>query len=258
MATADTGACQPARIVTPHANATPSTDPGNAARDTEEHRFGEKLQQHVQSARADRHAQPDLAGPLGDRHEQDVHDPDAADHQRDRRHGGQQQRHDLAAALGGRGDLTEIAHREILNGARLDAMTGGKRLGDFAQRGVDRGQADSLDVELIDIAGQPELQAVRIGPGRIHPIELGLLLGGRSSAEHAALGRGKRQHDDIVLILAKCRLTLPGQEPDDAQRRALDLDDGANRVLARSEQLMIDGLPDQSDERRLGLVVSRE
>ena len=37
------------------------------------------------AARADGHADADLAGAFGDRHEHDVHDADAADEQRDRR-----------------------------------------------------------------------------------------------------------------------------------------------------------------------------
>ena len=38
-------------------------------------------------ARADRHADADLAGPLGHRHQHDVHDADAADDQRDNGNG---------------------------------------------------------------------------------------------------------------------------------------------------------------------------
>ena len=44
----------------------------------------EELGQDVPAAGADRLADADLAGPLGDRDEHDVHDPDAADDQRDR------------------------------------------------------------------------------------------------------------------------------------------------------------------------------
>ena len=79
-------------------------DSGDAAADAEEHRLGEKLQQHMQPPRADRHAQADFARPLGHRHQQDVHDADAADEQRDRGDRGKQKRHDAAAALGGLGD----------------------------------------------------------------------------------------------------------------------------------------------------------
>ena len=75
----------------------------------------EELQQHMQSARADRHAQADLARALGHRDQQDIHDADAADEERDRGDGGEQQRHDLAASLRGAGDLTEVAHGEVVD-----------------------------------------------------------------------------------------------------------------------------------------------
>ncbi len=48
-----------------------------------------KLQQNLQAACAQRHSQSDLARPLGDRDQQDVHDSDAADQQRYRRHCGE-------------------------------------------------------------------------------------------------------------------------------------------------------------------------
>ena len=50
----------------------------------------EKLPEDVASAGADGQADADLAGPLGHRDEHDVHDPDAADHQRDAGDRGQQ------------------------------------------------------------------------------------------------------------------------------------------------------------------------
>ena len=61
------------------------------------HGLGEELQQDVAPAGADGLAQADLAGPLGDAHEHHVHDPDAADQQRDAddpgQHGGRHQAH---------------------------------------------------------------------------------------------------------------------------------------------------------------------
>src|SRR5271167_4158385 len=71
---------------------------------------------------ADRHAQADLARPLRDRDQQDVHNADAANQQRDRRHGGEQKCHDAATALGGFDKLAQIAHREIIELAGFDAM----------------------------------------------------------------------------------------------------------------------------------------
>jgi hypothetical protein len=57
----------------------------------------------MQPAGANRHAQPDFPRTLCRGHEQNVHDADAADHERYRGDGGQQERHDTAAAFGGFG-----------------------------------------------------------------------------------------------------------------------------------------------------------
>ena len=48
-------------------------------------------------AGADRLADADLAGPLGDGDEHDVHDADAADEQRDRRDGAEQDGEDVVS-----------------------------------------------------------------------------------------------------------------------------------------------------------------
>ena len=98
------------------------------------HRLGQKLQQHMQPSGADRHPQSDLARPLGHRDEQDIHDADAADDKRYGGHRGQKKRHDAAAALGGLGDLAEISHREIVGGARPDAVAAGQDFGGLADR----------------------------------------------------------------------------------------------------------------------------
>ena len=81
MATAEAGAGQPATNETTWDRATPMAMPGDAAVHTDQHRLGQELQQHVQPEGTDRHAQSDLAGPLGDRDQPDVHDSDAANEQ---------------------------------------------------------------------------------------------------------------------------------------------------------------------------------
>ena len=63
----------------------PSADADRAAGDAQHHGLDEELQEDVAPRRAERLANADLARPLGDRHEHDVHDADAADEQR---HGG--------------------------------------------------------------------------------------------------------------------------------------------------------------------------
>ena len=63
---------------------------------------------------ADRHADADLARPLGHRHQQDVHDPDAADQQRDRRDREQQVDITWLALSRGARHVVEGAHREVV------------------------------------------------------------------------------------------------------------------------------------------------
>ena len=60
-------------------------DAGDAAGEADHHRFAEELREHVALRRADRAPHADLFDALEDRREHDVHDPDAADDERDRR-----------------------------------------------------------------------------------------------------------------------------------------------------------------------------
>ena len=56
----------------------------DAAEDRQHDRLGQHLRHDVGAPRAERLAQADLARPLGDHHQHDVHDDDAADDQRQR------------------------------------------------------------------------------------------------------------------------------------------------------------------------------
>ena len=94
----------------------------DAANRAEQNRLDQELQQDVHAARADRHPDADLAGALGNRDQQDVHDADAADQQRNRCDRGEQQRHHMAAALGRFRDLAQVADIEIVVLARLNMM----------------------------------------------------------------------------------------------------------------------------------------
>ena len=62
----------------------------------------------------DGHAYTDLACPLGDAHQHDVHDANPADHERDARDCAQQNRHHARGCRGSFGDLLLIAHGEIV------------------------------------------------------------------------------------------------------------------------------------------------
>ena len=67
-------------------------DADEAAEERQGQRLDEELGEDVAAARADRLADADLARPLADRDQHDVHDPDAADDQRDRGDPAEQQR----------------------------------------------------------------------------------------------------------------------------------------------------------------------
>ena len=62
----------------------------------------------------DRHPDADLAGPLGDRDEHDVHDPDPADDQRDAGDRAEEECHRPGVAVRRVGDLLLVADREVV------------------------------------------------------------------------------------------------------------------------------------------------
>src|SRR5450631_3675674 len=116
-------------------------------------------------------------------------------------------------------------------------MAAHQRLAGLANGGLHLMRSDSLNVDQIREAGQSCLQVVRIGWWRIGPIYGRLLLGWRRDTQHLAFGRREWGHQDIILVLAERRLALGGEEADDPQRHALDLDKGADWILPRAEEL---------------------
>jgi hypothetical protein len=98
MAAADNAVGQPASLAISMAVLTPSTMPIEPADQRERHRLDQELREDVAAARADRHAQADFARALGDRHQHDVHDADAADHERHGSDRGEQDREHLRLA----------------------------------------------------------------------------------------------------------------------------------------------------------------
>src|SRR6266571_3940819 len=57
-------------------------------------------------------------------------------------------------------------------------------------------------------------------------------------------GGQERDQDDVVLILAPRRLPLAGEDADHLEGHVLHADDGADRILARCEELIDDRLPE--------------
>ena len=84
---------------------------------------------HLQPTGPDCHADADFSRPLGYGHQKDIHDSYATDEQRNRSDRGQKCGHHLTAALLRLGDLTEIAHAEVVELAGLDAVTLRERRG---------------------------------------------------------------------------------------------------------------------------------
>jgi hypothetical protein len=107
-----------------------------------------------------------------------------------------------------------FAHVEIVDGAGLDAVAANERVARLANGGMYLRLAQRLHVYLVDKAGEPRLQIVRIGPRQIRPIERHLLRGRRRDAEHFALGGGEWRHHQIILIGAEHRLAFGGEYAD--------------------------------------------
>jgi hypothetical protein len=87
MRTAQSGTCaagkSPGIIFTAGADPVAERDADHPADERQRHRLDQELHEDVAPARADRLADADLARALGDRHQHDVHDADAADEQGD-------------------------------------------------------------------------------------------------------------------------------------------------------------------------------
>src|SRR6478672_4709316 len=81
-----------------------------AAACREYYRFDQELCEHLALERTDREPDADLARSFGDRHEHDVHDPDAADEQAHGRDRGEEQREHSRHVGEHARDLGEVHH----------------------------------------------------------------------------------------------------------------------------------------------------
>ena len=88
-------------------------DADRAAEQAEHDGLDEKLAEDVAGPRPDGHAQADLPVALRHRHEHDVHDPDAADDQRDQGNAEEQAGDEADGPLDGVDDLGEVVNREV-------------------------------------------------------------------------------------------------------------------------------------------------
>ena len=101
---------------------TPSRMPIDSAQQAERQRLDQELHQDVAPGGAERLADADLAGALGDRHQHDVHDPDAADQQAHRGDAGEQAGEHLGGLLLGGQDVLLVADREVVLSAGPDLV----------------------------------------------------------------------------------------------------------------------------------------
>src|SRR5690349_21945747 len=97
-------------------------DADGAAQDAERERLDEELQQDVALGGAQRLPHADLPGPLGDRHQHDVHDADAAHDQAHRGDAGQQRGEYLGGLLLGLQHVLLVADGEVVLAAGADVV----------------------------------------------------------------------------------------------------------------------------------------
>ena len=173
---------------------------------THDDALDEELSQHVGAARADRHADADLARPLGHRHEHDVHDADAADEQRDRGNRREQARHHLGRAAHRLGDLRLVAHGEIV---------------------VCRWRRDDAASRMIDVTLILRRRHLFRGVGADED------LSDAHVAAQTILRRGVRHQHDVVLVLTAGVLSFRRQHADDRERHVADLHLCADGILIR-------------------------
>ena len=164
--------------------------------------------------RARRHAHADLARPLRDRDEHDVHDADAADEQRDAADRGEQQ-----------------AELVLRSGDRLEQL----------------GAVD--DSEVLDTAVQRRHEAAQQLLRLVDPADV--VDGNRDLpreflAEQAQRARLQRHEHRVVLVLT-ARAALASEHADDLERRSADQHPFAERILPVGEQLLVHGGAEHGD-----------
>src|SRR5213595_2374442 len=177
------------------------------------------LVEDVPAPRPHREPDADLARALGHRHQHDVHDADATHEERHRGDAEEQVHHHGARVLRGLGDLVEITDGEVVVLARRDAV--------------------ALAEERADLRLDPGERVGGRGRGDDHVDRAQDL-----RAEDAPLGGQERHQDHVVLILAPRRLPLAGEHADHREGHVLHADGGADRILARLEELIDDRLPE--------------
>jgi hypothetical protein len=218
MRGSNTKAPQHGRDDSRHRQAQPNAH--ESAEERQRHRLDQELQQHLPPPRPNGEADADLAGPLGDGHEHDVHDADAAHQQADGRDDPEEGGEDAGRALDNARDLGHVLPRKVVVLPRRDAPPPAQQ---------------PLDVGLH--AGRGGL-AHRRGEDEVH------VVGARDAAMEGAEGR----EDEVVLVHPEGRLAPLLQHAHHAAGGRAQADGRADRVL-QAEELLPDGGPEQAHER---------
>ena len=181
-------------------------DADQAADERQRQGLDEELAEDVAALGAERLADADLAGPLADRHQHDVHDPDAPDDQRDRGDAAQQQGQRPADRRGRVEQLGLVEDREVVRVARADAMPHPEELGDRIARRLHVGAVRDADPDRPDTGPADEVLANRA-----------------------------QRHEHLVVGVLEARAALRLQDPDDLERDATDSHLRADRLGAEAE-----------------------
>ena len=116
----------------------PMAMPHCATDDADDDRLDQELKQDVEAAGADGEPQADFARPLGHRHQHDVHDPDAADDERDAGDTGEQAGHRLRGLRSGAPRCLPSVWTVKSSSAPLSPVRRAHRGGDDGRRRIER------------------------------------------------------------------------------------------------------------------------
>ena len=214
----------------PFGEAEAERDADAAADQAERDRFDEELQQHVAALGADRHAQADLARPLGDRHQHDVHDADAADDERDAGDAGEQRGHRAHRLRADVGDFLERPDDEVVVLPGHDLVPRAEQHGDLVGDGARLVRRRRRHRDVLDVGDAEQL------------------------FHHRRVGR----EDLIVHVGAHAALAFGRHDADDLEGLIADPDDLTDRVGVGAEQRVVDGLAEHGDLGGAGDVLRAE
>ena len=105
------------------------------------------MQQNVIATRADSHADADFARALGDADQHDIHNPNAADDQRNKSDGRQQISHRFGLLGRHISNLLLIAHGEIVLLARRDAVALTEQFNNLLLHRIEQESTSRLNVD---------------------------------------------------------------------------------------------------------------